>query len=875
MTPAHPPFLAGGMLRVAKYQANFQIASLLTGQAIRNQLGALTLTTAQPAQDLPNADTRRASTVVSARDLVGGKQQISDNVSVTNPSHARDYHRTGREHNNNSSLDPFHHRQSSPAQGALSSSARTASSPRAKDVLVIGFDFGTTFSAVSYGVASVLPATRVDGQLGQSRIGWHDINDVHFCGEANENVEISTVLAYKYNSTSGFKLGPDELEEANIKPEEFLALTKMLLDEDALQSNATLKQASMLIRRLDKRTGSRQGQLRPTTVVDVWSDVIKWLCRKAFFEMIHGRKYILDTTPDGYQYINLPVHYALCVPASWPLNTTNQALTALKMAADRIFFMSPDGRIYLLKREANRPMVRFFSLVREPIAATASIFAYQGLRHNTGSRLDRVEPEEAALVLDIGGGTTDAAFVTRKSEADGIMLDEMISGDGCCGVMLWTSLLRDLVVEKFADRWKDILGTPNPGKEEIDLFLSAVEKGFEKEKKGFKSVGSPKVSIQIAKHLRAYLRPNSSLGVSTQKIDISREELQKRVFNPVIDTMIQLVKTQLAKFEDRYGHLKTIKYILLVGSPSRNEYLVDRFRREFEDSPFLLRTGQVRDPLEVKNNMVIATATMNSRGAVEVVGNQMIGTQYLQYNLAVGQDIPWCQDVYPSLQVCEYQSIRLKRKGHDGRWKDGVFGGEWEEAEQDEWEDKNDARCGYEKMDEFRDTAHWVMTKTMPLRPEETYRIPLYRLIPSEKIGHTWKETIWLSHTERAVEGCLLFDPENNIQTFYEIAFDFKDWKKLDLQGLYEGRTKLYQVEYVLEIQKTGPAMSWKVSIPKHGIFMERNDRLWETEIEECTKVQGREPVVYKGEIVSTRSYGQAFPLGSDTVMTNAPRDLA
>ena len=91
----------------------------------------------------------------------------------------------------------------------------------------------------------------------------------------------------------------------------------------------------------------------------------------------------------------------------------------------------------------------------------------------------------------------------------------------------------------------------------------------------------------------------------------------------------------------------------------------------------------------------------------------------------------------------------------------------------------------------------------------------------------------------------------------------------------YEGSTRLYHVEYVLEILKTGPAMSWKVSIPKHGVFVERNDRLWEAEIEECTKVEGLKPVVYKGEIVSTKSYGQAFPLGSDTAMMNGPCDLA
>lgn len=118
---------------------------------------------------------------------------------------------------------------------------------------------------------------------------------------------------------------------------------------------------------------------------------------------------------------------------------------------------------------------------------------------------------------------------------------------------------------------------------------------------------------------------------------------------------------------------------------------------------------------------------MNSRGAVLVVGNQMIGTQYLQYNLAVGQDVPWTQADYPSLKTCPYQDLELISKCRAGRWKGGIPDGKWRKARQNKWKDRNDARCGYEKMKEcppdvkhfsvpentmiVRDTVHWIMTR--------------------------------------------------------------------------------------------------------------------------------------------------------------------
>ncbi|MCJ1385476.1 hypothetical protein MMC17_008599 [Xylographa soralifera] len=167
-----------------------------------------------------------------------------------------------------------------------------------------------------------------------------------------------------------------------------------------------------------------------------------------------------------------------------------------------------------------------------------------------------------------------------------------------------------------------------------------------------------------------------------------------------------------------------------------------------------------------------------------------------------------------------------------------------------------------------RDTARWIITKTMELHLEEKISIPGYRLIPVEKIGHTWKETIWISRSEHTVDGCLINDPTNEIDSFYEISFKLKNWKKLELRGCFDGSTKLYQVQYILDIQKQGPALKWKITIPKYGEFRAKNSEHWAAE------VATGENHIFHGDIISHQPYGQAFPLAS-TAMTYAARDIA
>lgn len=317
-------------------------------------------------------------------------QPFTDNSEIASDSDLDDYTITSRA--TKRQRTKLNHHGARNTMNEAQSSSNTTSNTRAKDVLVVGIDFGTTYSAVAYGCASV----RTEGTFGKSTIECHDMVDVNFPGEANENLEIATVLTYSGRRTNGFKFGVEELEDVNAKPEDIIALAKMLFDNESLKSNQTLEKAAKLVHRLEERKEPRGGAVKPTTAVDVWSDVLKWLCRKAFSQIIHGRKYPLGTTQDGYQYINLPVHYALCIPASWSLATTNQALTALKMACNRTFFMCPEGRISFTKRETDHQLVRFFSLVREPIAATASVFAYQELLSNIESRLDRLKVSDHA-----------------------------------------------------------------------------------------------------------------------------------------------------------------------------------------------------------------------------------------------------------------------------------------------------------------------------------------------------------------------------------------------------------------------------------------------------------------------------------------------
>ncbi|MCJ1385477.1 hypothetical protein MMC17_008600 [Xylographa soralifera] len=384
--------------------------------------------------------------------------------------------------------------------------------------LVIGIDFGTTYSAVAYGLATSQHDSK--GRSCRRSIGLYDIKDAKFLSEGSQNTEISTVLTYTGEKSSGFKFGPHELEQSNTKEEETILFAKMLVDPDSLASNEYLKRGLKLIRQLDKRRELGGRALKPANNVDVWSDILKWLIRVTLSRIIESKKYPEGETPNGNRFLSLPIHFVLCVPASWPLSATNQALTALK-ACDRTLLVAPGGRAFFAQYEIACHPLRFFSLVREPTAAAASIFAYQNVSTDTVARLDRVKHGENALVLDIGGGTTDAAFVTRKSKTDGITVDEMISGDGCCGVIRWNILFRRLLEEKFMDRWNEIF-VGNYTTDMVEQVLNAAEQSFEKLKKYFTGDGTQVVSIYLGKYLRFDLRPVSGLGVFGQRIEISR-----------------------------------------------------------------------------------------------------------------------------------------------------------------------------------------------------------------------------------------------------------------------------------------------------------------------------------------------------------------
>ncbi|MCJ1404385.1 hypothetical protein MMC11_007610 [Xylographa trunciseda] len=732
--------------------------------------------------------------------------------------------------------------------------------------LVIGIDFGTTYSAVAYGLAT--NQYNLEGRSCRRKIGYYDIMDAKFLSEGSQNTEISTVLTYVGDKANGFKFGPHELEETNATEQETILLAKMLLDPDLVTSNESLKRSSKLIRRLDKRRDPGGGALKLTTNVDVWSDILKWLIRITLLRIIESKKYQPGETSKKNQFLPLPIHFVLCVPASWPLSATNQALTALR-GCDRTLLVAPGGKAFFVEHEFDNYPPRFFSLVREPIAATASIFSYQNFRTDTDARLDRVKPGENALVLDIGGGTTDAAFVTRKSVAEGITVDEMVSGDGCCGVIRWNTLFRKLLEEKFMGRWNEIF-FGNYTTDMIEQVLNAAQQGFEMLKQCFMEDSMTSIPIHLKKYLRFDLRPVSALGVFRQRIEIPKRLLRTSVIDPVIDEMILLAKKQLGKFAAKYGDEKEVKYLLLVGGPSQNEYLLRKFRSELEDSSFDIGTVQLnqrRAPISVKNDMVVDTKTMNSRGAVLVVGNEMTGIQYLQFNLAVGQDVEWTETDYPGFKICPFQKVEL---ASDSNYSVGCTKATFEDCT---WIDRKDAKCGYERMTHCPpNVKHLSIPEdvmiSMELHLEETKSIPGYRLIPVRKIGHVWKETIWISYTEETVNGCLINDPANEINSFYEIAFKLENWKELELQGFFEGRTQLYRVEYILDIWKQGPAMKWRITIPKHGEFKAEDSELWAAEATTC------ETYKFNGDIVSHQSYGKAFPLGS-TAIINAARDVA
>ncbi|KAF9583238.1 hypothetical protein BGW38_009959, partial [Lunasporangiospora selenospora] len=233
--------------------------------------------------------------------------------------------------------------------------------------------------------------------------------------------------------------------------------------------------------------------------------------------------------------------YCLTVPAMW----SDKAKYAMRLAAIQA---------KLITREDHPARL---TLVTEPEAAAL----YCELKCKQLSLKDK----DRFMVCDAGGGTVDLIVYEINETTEGRRLSEVTKGHGdTCGSVFVDRNLKDLVVEKFHRQ-----GVELPEKvlsKMMDQFIYDIKPHFNGEKNHFLDLPSNPCFNNIT--------GEDEIGIVDGELRLDCEELKKKVFDPVVSKVLELIEQQLSSA----GSCSTI---LLVGGFGSSDYLSALTREKF------------------------------------------------------------------------------------------------------------------------------------------------------------------------------------------------------------------------------------------------------------------------------------------------------
>ncbi|KAJ5522024.1 hypothetical protein N7527_006139 [Penicillium freii] len=268
------------------------------------------------------------------------------------------------------------------------------------DRLVIGLDFGTTFSGVSWATVDDFERNQI-----QTITSWP--------GAYRQESKAPTRLFYENGKTFwGYEV-PDEVE-----PIQWFKLL-LLRDEDMsseVRSNDLIVRARKMLQDEDK------------TAVDCIADYLKGLWAHTLKSIKSDRNDVIVS--------NLAFHVVITIPAIWK----DYAREAMKEAAKKAG---------ILKRRSSASET-ILTFVPEPEAA--------GLA-SLGLRRRQLRTDEVYVICDAGGGTVDVISY-RVGELKPITLHEAVGGTGgLCGGIFVDAQFGRICKARLGRRWSKL----NPG----------------------------------------------------------------------------------------------------------------------------------------------------------------------------------------------------------------------------------------------------------------------------------------------------------------------------------------------------------------------------------------------------------------------------
>ncbi|KAI9271914.1 hypothetical protein BDA99DRAFT_534383 [Phascolomyces articulosus] len=444
--------------------------------------------------------------------------------------------------------------------------------------VVIAYDFGTTYSGAAYAFNHSSPIEVFDVQ------NWPHKG-------SNFYPKVPTLSVYPRRTTR--QQGIIAFNGSPIS-EWGYAAKKVMMRPDASEQNILLSQFKL---QLDESL-----ELPPLenglTPVQAMADYLAKLHKHTLQELSRG--FANNYHPDTFRY-------CLTVPAVW----SDKAKHMMRQAAIQAGLITPFD-----------PSERL-TLISEPEAA--AIYCEEAMVNQV-----KLRDNDRVMVCDAGGGTVDLTvfqvnFISGPKSAGSNnnvasnkrQLKEVTKGIGAsCGSVFLDERFHRLLKAKLGQKVMSNLNQRDLSTI-LGYFIDTIKPDFNEEDDYFLEL--PR-SIEVD-DLPVYVREHDDGGFLDDGImKLSGREIQKEVFDPVVDKVLALIEQQYQQIPDGQLH-----FLFLVGGFGSSKYLYERIRKEFEGT----KVKYIACPAERAALAVVRGATyfgVNPRAIISRVSRRTYGT---------------------------------------------------------------------------------------------------------------------------------------------------------------------------------------------------------------------------------------------------------
>ncbi|TLD31277.1 hypothetical protein PspLS_02168 [Pyricularia sp. CBS 133598] len=426
----------------------------------------------------------------------------------------------------------------------------SSSEPRKQVRLVLGLDFGTTFSDLAICFAT---SNTTDLQEIYTFTAWPSS-----CEQAGEHhVKTPSRIAYASENTGNNENDALTSDVTGYEVEagyRSYSWFKLLLDGTAVSSEYDDPELKL---------GRSEGLMclpGDKSAKEVTTDYLRGL-----YQICQER--LNRTFGNGRlaSQLRYPVDVWLTVPATW---SDKAKLLTQQAAKDAGFASHPGDRMFLIP---------------EPEAA-----ALAALKSTLSKVDDLIQAGDHVLICDCGGGTVDITTYDVLSTKPTLELEELLVGIGAkCGSTTIDRKMYKLMIERFGDAFTSL---DDSRKGLGSHFMST----FENMKKGFSLARAKKRPNRIPLKMRdvsAEAIASNHYDADLDAVLLTTDDM-KGLFDPVIDKICALISDQITKAqEDVEEDVKSKKMkVILVGGFASSPYLCERLEVFLENRDATLAT---------------------------------------------------------------------------------------------------------------------------------------------------------------------------------------------------------------------------------------------------------------------------------------------